>query len=336
MRIRFACTRNQLCRLGAAPSGDKRRLRPPPMFKEDFEKFVAVANELVTAHNWHYVCVLVGPAGHQVAGLDWLRPFTNPTHKWRVKKIHLCFAGMSNAAEGVSGVLPESIYFFYKGCWPEMPNSNRFFTPGVHGGNIRDDTWREVPVFQHPGEIDIPYTIKELIYGDVWAALGRQCQEDTVGGKSPEKANPGDTNKKRKRSKPNNSKHRKLGAEREQSARCSSATSGFEACSAITLPIEVQAADGQISEPLCHMDYHMDVWRQISTEWAASGAVLWTFGNGMGALAAIEHEIPTLVFVFNDPHLAIAEYMVDRRLAIDMQANAGKERKNCKLPRRWP
>ena len=45
------------------------------------------------------------------------------------------------------------------------------------------------------------------------------------------------------------------------------------------------------------------------------------FGNGTGALAAIKGEIPALVFVVNDNHLAIAKYMVDLHIAMDMQDN---------------
>ena len=100
MRIRCTRTRNHLCRLGAAPSGDKRGLRPLPMFKEDFEKFAAMANQLVTADNHHYVCVLVGRAGRQGAGLpveagltadqQVLHAFGNPRHNtWRVNKMQL-------------------------------------------------------------------------------------------------------------------------------------------------------------------------------------------------------------------------------------------------------
>ena len=104
--------------------------------------------------------------------------------------------------------------------------------------------WREVPLFQRPDEIAMPYTIKELIYEEVWKALPRQLQDDTVGGKSPEKANPGVTKKHgehdkgRKRKAERvilcNRKHRKFGAEREQVARRFSAR---ELPSA--LPIEV-------------------------------------------------------------------------------------------------
>ena len=39
------------------------------MLKEDFHKFVAMVNELVTETNQHYVCVLVGRARRQGAGI---------------------------------------------------------------------------------------------------------------------------------------------------------------------------------------------------------------------------------------------------------------------------
>ena len=48
----------------------------------------------------------------------------------------------------------------------------------------------------------------------------------------------------------------------------------------------------------------------------------------MGALAAIKNEIPALVFVVNDTHLAIAKYMVDMHLVIEMQDNAEIQRKH--------
>ena len=41
-----------------------------------------------------------------------------------------------------------------------------------------------------------------------------------------------------------------------------------------------------------------------------------------GALTAIKHAIPALVFVRTHRHLAIATYMVDMHLAIEMQDNA--------------
>ena len=69
------------------------------------------------------------------------------------------------------------------------------------------------------------------------------------------------------------------------------------------------------------------MWRQIFREWEADGALLWTFGNGIGALATIKNDIPASVFVDNDPHLAIAKYIVDLHLAIEMQDNAEIQRK---------
>ena len=60
-------------------------------------------------------------------------------------------------------------------------------------------------------------------------------------------------------------------------------------------------------EPLSHLDYTVDVWRQIFREWEAGGAFLWALGNGMGALAAIKDESLALVLVVSDPYFAIAK-----------------------------
>ena len=78
-------------------------------------------------------------------------------------------------------------------------------------------------------------------------------------------------------------KHRTPGAERTQDA-LSSATAGFKACSAIALPGEVQEDDGQLLEPVRHIEYTLHVWLQLSREWVAGGAFLWTLGNCMGGL----------------------------------------------------
>ena len=49
------------------------------------------------------------------------------------------------------------------------------------------------------------------------------------------------------------------------------------------------------------------------------GAFLGTFRNAMGAFVPMNDEIPALVFVGNDPHLAIAKRVVDLHLASEMQ-----------------
>ena len=268
------------------------------MLKEDFHKFVAMAQHLVTADNEHYVCVLVGRARRQMveagptAEQQVVQAFGNQrANTWRVKKFQLCFTRASAAATGVSGVFSEHMYFFYKGMWPStlVARPRESF-----GGTTWDDIWLEVPLFKHQEGIAIPYEAKEFIYEEVWNALPGERKGDAVGGKSPKGIKP-------------------TGATAELS-------------SAITLPIQVQE-DGQLLEPLRHLDYAVDVWRQIFREWEADGALLWTFGNGMGALATIKHDIPALVFVDNDPHLEIATYIVDLHLAIEMQDNAEIQRK---------
>ena len=85
-----------------------------------------------------------------------------------------------------------------------------------------------------------------------------------------------------------------------------SATSGFRACSAIALPIEVLDNGCQILEPLCHLDYTVYVWHLLSTAREAGGAFLWISVNSMRAPAALKDEILALVFVVSDPDLAIA------------------------------
>ena len=137
-------------RLGATVSGDKRGMRPLAMWKEDFDKFVAMANELVTADNQHYVCVLVGRARRPGSGLfmeaglsaerQVLQAFgIHQNHQnLHFKQFQLCFTGASAAAKGVSGVLSETMYFFYKGTWPNtlVPMPRETF-----GGTTWDDIW---------------------------------------------------------------------------------------------------------------------------------------------------------------------------------------------------
>ena len=50
------------------------------------------------------------------------------------------------------------------------------------------------------------------------------------------------------------------------------------------------------------------------------GAFLGAFRNAMGAFAPMNDEIPALVFVGNDPRLAIAKWVVD----LHRQRDAGQ------------
>ena len=77
-------------------SGDKRGQRPLPLLKDDFDKFVQMVSNLVTADNQHYVCVLVGRARRQGSGLlveagvsaeqQVLQAFRTETSTWRDMK----------------------------------------------------------------------------------------------------------------------------------------------------------------------------------------------------------------------------------------------------------
>ena len=51
---------------------------------------------------------------------------------------------------------------------------------------------------------------------------------------------------------------------------------------------------------LCHHDLHYKVYEQAVKEWNARAVVLWTLGQGIGAVAAVLNELPVLAFALND------------------------------------
>ena len=54
-------------------------------------------------------------------------------------------------------------------------------------------------------------------------------------------------------------------------------------------------------------------------EWTARAVVLWTLGQGIGAAAAVQSELPVFAFVFNDLHEAFATYAIDAAVAHQLQ-----------------
>ena len=67
----------------------------------------------------------------------------NRDAKWRVKTIRMYFAHAMGGKKGVSGILSESVYIFYKGSWPSrLPAKAR----KMFGGSTWDDAWRDVPI----------------------------------------------------------------------------------------------------------------------------------------------------------------------------------------------
>ena len=156
-------------------------------------------------------------------------------------------------------------------------------------GSTWDDKWLEVPVSHIPGEITVPYKAKAQIYEEVWMAprvdevnaeVSSEDEDDEMhltslgvadGGKSPEKADSGDSKRKRdhresrKHHKRGKSKSNKSGKRKHDWTRRHRrsprkpweerlATHPFKACSAITLPGDIQVYDGDLPEPLYSND----------------------------------------------------------------------------------
>ena len=60
------------------------------------------------------------------------------------------------------------------------------------------------------------------------------------------------------------------------------------------------------------------------TEWDAKRSVLFTPGNGMAALAAVQHEFPLLMLGLSGEHVQLLEYFVDCGVAMAMQVSGNR------------
>ena len=54
-------------------------------------------------------------------------------------------------------------------------------------------------------------------------------------------------------------------------------------------------------------------------EWNARAVVLWTLGQGIGAAAAVQSELPVLAFALNELHEAFATYAIDAAITHQLQ-----------------
>ena len=138
---------------------------------------------MITSENESYACVLVGRAKRQGSGVaseagvsteQNILKIVTEKHKsgpWRVKKFrgsHSAPAG--RMMRGVSGVLTEAVFFFYRGRWPSniVPGRRNFL-----GGTTWDDSWNDVPEAS-PENSNAPYVVKQLIFEDCWSSKTKE------------------------------------------------------------------------------------------------------------------------------------------------------------------
>lgn len=137
----------------------------------------------MTAQNESVICVLVGKAKRQGAGL-WVEAGHKTSHevldivsestktvtpKMRVKSIQAISAPVAMKQSGVSGSVTENILFFWRGSWPSqakpMPRPN-------HGGTTWDDAWTK-PMTAIGAVLQVPYVIKSIVMEAPWLAMAR-------------------------------------------------------------------------------------------------------------------------------------------------------------------
>ena len=346
---------------GKGPSGnvgDKRDSRPLAMAKQDFEKFVSTVSSLVTPLNENYVCVLVGRARRQGAGLQVEAGLSAEQQvlqvfgaikdaKWRVKTIRMYFADTVSGKKGVCGILSESVYFFYKGSWPSRLTAK---VRKMFGGTTWDDTWRDVPAYVRDEFCKIPQSLKDDIFEDIRLDAAPCRSEENAnleeeGGDVPNEEDAGQSEKsntktrkgrKGKKKKDKKKKNKKDGSKpvdpipskHAKSTRRRKTEENPLWTTPIELPSDVAVkGDEHISEPLCHLDYHGQVWQAICEEWDAAGAMVWTIGNATCAKAAVRNELPLLAFSLNESHMSVAKYLVDVDVAKTLEATPEAKRK---------
>ena len=154
--------------------GGCRRARPVRLIPEDFANFCEVVDRLVSASNECYAVVLVGKSARQGSGLmveagllsenlivSTMRDKTKSSGM-RVKRFRLQYEGFAGSIKrGISGVISETMFFFYRGSWP----SKR--TPaarGEFGGSTWDDCWNNVPIMEDLAQFVVPYDLKQCVF----------------------------------------------------------------------------------------------------------------------------------------------------------------------------
>ena len=126
------------------------------MLPDDFDAFCETIDSLITPSNENYAAVLAGRPNRSGAGLSVEAGVINEERilkavqekarrngDWRVKRFRLQFQAPDKAyRRGVSGVVTETLFFFYRGNWPNklVPGPRQFF-----GGSTWDDAWNDIP-----------------------------------------------------------------------------------------------------------------------------------------------------------------------------------------------
>ena len=174
---------------------DRRLTTPSPVWAEDFAMFLDCCSPMITSENQNVAAVLSGFNKRTSSGLLTEAGLTNanemiqlvkknaekpggescPSVPWRVKSLTLNMEEDSFMADrishrkGTGGSLTQTLFFFYRGTWPNaLPKEAR----GWFGGSTWGDVWKDVkaPIVKTLPKIRIE--AKRKIFADAWAQLG--------------------------------------------------------------------------------------------------------------------------------------------------------------------
>ena len=207
---------------------NSRRARPVPVLPEDLGQFADVIDRMVTAESESYACIFMGRASRSGAGMaveagvsaesqviNIVRDKTKGN--MRVKRFRLAYAGTNCMVKrGIgSGTMTESMFFFYRGSWA----SKRIPGPRTHfGGSTWDDCWNDIPVVDNYQQFEVPYSLKEIVFDDLWSSRAAPLDADTIessgeeqeaiGGQAPKSAHDDDDDGKKAKAKKGSKKAR--------------------------------------------------------------------------------------------------------------------------------
>jgi len=177
---------------------DRRMTAASPVWTADLSMFLEAVSPFVTPENQNFLAILSGsnkrPGSGLLteAGLGNNQDIINLVRKasgkhgdadpdgaslaaWRVKTFSVnvnedsFWGGRVKQRRGISGSLNQTLFFFYRGSWPNgLPKEGRAF----FGGTTWGDTWSNVPA---PAVSQLPLIsieTKQQLFQEVWAQLG--------------------------------------------------------------------------------------------------------------------------------------------------------------------
>ena len=154
---------------------DRRSNLPMALWAEDFDSFVAVAHEMITAENENYAIIFAGRTKRTSAGMAseagiametqlieaFKKSEKDKAQTWRLKRfteIMVGKKGRSRGLIGASGSRLEVALLFYRGVWPsKMKGEARSLIPGF----TSDDIWMDIPEPDTSEVPKLPYIVKK-------------------------------------------------------------------------------------------------------------------------------------------------------------------------------